>query len=310
MLNFLAIYLGKFLFFIYDNIAFNSYGIALILFTVIVRLFLLPLTIKQYHNTQKMQQLQPKMMEIQKRYKNDKEKLNQELMKFYQENNYNPAGGCLPLLIQMPILFSLYYVIRRPMTYMLGVGNDILGNLLIKIQDVVQIIDPEKIPNYNSLLSNAPELFNQAMKKDPYIEVSMINQLSKIPEIVPEGFKVIDLNFLKIFNLGIIPKFDFKLFFNQPGIYIPLAFLVILAAGTTFLSTKISMASAPKTSSTNANDPTANMTKSMLYFSPIMILFIGFSAPAGLALYWTINNVVQIFQQMYINKHVLKKKED
>ena len=72
-----------------------------------------------------MQQLQPQIQELQKRYKNDKEKLNTELMNFYKENKVNPAGGCLPLLIQMPILFSLIYVIGKPLTYMLGMDSTV-----------------------------------------------------------------------------------------------------------------------------------------------------------------------------------------
>ena len=82
-LDFIAYPLGRFLYFIYNTIAFGNYGLALILFTVIVRLALLPLTIKQYKSTAKMQQIQPKIQEIQKRYKNDKEKLNTELMRVY-----------------------------------------------------------------------------------------------------------------------------------------------------------------------------------------------------------------------------------
>lgn len=93
--DFLAYPLGKFLKFIYD-IAFENYGLAIIIFTFIVRLALLPLTIKQHKSTMKMQEIQPLINDIQKKYKDDREAMNQELMKLYQEHNYNPAGGCLP----------------------------------------------------------------------------------------------------------------------------------------------------------------------------------------------------------------------
>ena len=82
-----------------------------------------------------MQQLQPQIQELQKRYKNDKEKLNTELMNFYKENKVNPAGGCLPLLIQMPILFSLIYVIGKPLTYMLGMAQAANNSLIASVPD-------------------------------------------------------------------------------------------------------------------------------------------------------------------------------
>ena len=120
MLDYIARPLGMFLKFIYDTIAFHNYGLAIIVFTIIVRAAMLPLTLKQYKSTSKMQEIQPLINDIQKRYKDDKEKLNQELMKLYKEHNYNPMGGCFPMLIQMPIILSLYWVIVQPLKFMLG----------------------------------------------------------------------------------------------------------------------------------------------------------------------------------------------
>lgn len=118
--DFLAKLLGDFLKITYDTIAFHNYGLAIIVFTILVKLLLLPFAVKQYNSMAKMQEIQPKVLEIQKRYKNDKEKLNIELMKVYKENNVNPAGGCLPLLVQMPIFIALYTAFVRPLTFMLG----------------------------------------------------------------------------------------------------------------------------------------------------------------------------------------------
>jgi YidC/Oxa1 family membrane protein insertase len=90
-----------------------SYGFAIILFTIIIKLLLLPLTIKQTRSQVKMQEMQPKIQEVQKKYKNDPQKAQQEVMKLYKENGANPLGGCLPLLIQMPIIFALFYVFNN-----------------------------------------------------------------------------------------------------------------------------------------------------------------------------------------------------
>lgn len=129
MLDFISIPMGFILKFIYDNIAFQNYGIAIVLFTVGVKTLLLPLTIKQVKSTSKMSALQSHVQEIQKKYSNDKEKQSAEMIKLYQKNKVNPAGGCLPILIQMPILFSLYYVISEPLKYMMGKSAESINQI-------------------------------------------------------------------------------------------------------------------------------------------------------------------------------------
>jgi YidC/Oxa1 family membrane protein insertase len=101
--------------FIFDFV--GDYGYAIIIFTIITKLILLQINIKQTESTKRMNEINPLMKEIQEKYKNDKEKMNQKLMELYKEHNYNPASGCLPAIIQMPILFSLFYVIREPIKY-------------------------------------------------------------------------------------------------------------------------------------------------------------------------------------------------
>ena len=118
-LQFLIDPLQKFFYFIHtgvhtvipnNNI---SFGLAIIIFTIIIRLVLLPLSIKQTKSTAKMSAIQPEMKKVQEKYKNDPQKAQQEVMKLYKENGVNPMGGCLPMLIQMPILFALFYVFNK-----------------------------------------------------------------------------------------------------------------------------------------------------------------------------------------------------
>ncbi len=106
----------------------GSYGLAIILLTFIIRLVLFPLVSKQTRSMKKMQELQPMMQELQKKYENDKEKLQQETMKLYQENKVNPAAGCLPLLIQMPILIALFRALRG--------WEDLVGESFLLIPDL------------------------------------------------------------------------------------------------------------------------------------------------------------------------------
>ncbi len=116
--------------FFYDLV--GNYGIAIILLTVLVKLILLPLTIKQTRSMLAMQRIQPEIKKLQEKYKDDKEKLSQEMMKFYKENKINPLAGCLPLLMQMPIFIALYTVLR---TYVITPPIMLLGNVVYTYAD-------------------------------------------------------------------------------------------------------------------------------------------------------------------------------
>lgn len=109
--------------FLYNNVI-SNYGAVIILLTVIVRLVLTPLTISQTKSMAKMQKLQPALKELQKKYKDDKQKLQQETMDFYRKNNVNPLSGCLPLLLQLPVFFALFQALRYPSQ----IVTKILGN--------------------------------------------------------------------------------------------------------------------------------------------------------------------------------------
>jgi YidC/Oxa1 family membrane protein insertase len=97
---------------LHDNVTRGSWGWAIVGLTVVVRIILLPLTLKQFKSMQALQRLQPEIKELQAKYKDDKQRMNQEMMKFYQENKVNPLGSCLPLLAQMPIFIALFYMLR------------------------------------------------------------------------------------------------------------------------------------------------------------------------------------------------------
>src|SRR5919198_5180810 len=99
--------------FIHEHVVGGSWGLSIIGLTVVVRVILLPLTLKQFKSMQALQRLQPEIKALQQKYKEDKQRLNQEMMKFYQENKVNPLGSCLPLAAQMPIFLALFYLLRR-----------------------------------------------------------------------------------------------------------------------------------------------------------------------------------------------------
>jgi YidC/Oxa1 family membrane protein insertase len=274
-LDFIAKPLGQFLYWIYNNIAFQNYGFAIIIFTIIVRAALFPLTLKQYKSTGEMQKVQPLLQEVQRKYANDKEKLNEETMKLYQEHKINPAGGCLPLLIQMPILFALWQVITKPLTYMLGFTTEVV----------------------TKLATDANVL------KNVYKEIDTITVFMKNGR----GNDVGNLNMFfpshSGLNLGSIPTWDPSKLMANPSNFL-LLMLPLLAVFTTYLTARMSM---PK--QTDNNKAANPMGNSMLYISPLMTLIFSFQFPAGMSLYWLAGNVFAIGQQYYVNKYVLNKKE-
>lgn len=286
-LDFIARPLGEFLLFIYNTLAFHNYGLAILIFTLVVKLGLLPLTVKQYRSSAKMQELQPLIQETQKKYKDDKEKLNQEMMKVYQENNYNPAGGCLPLLVQMPILISLYYVVIQPLKFLLHKNEEQIKFLVDKVQQLIGT----KIMGYQEV--RALNYY--------YNHQDTLNQVSGYLNV----HELINMKFLG-FHLGEIPTYaTSKLFGPEMNIYLPILFLPMIAAVATFISTKLSM----NMQKSGSQPAMANsMTNSMLYIGPFMTLLFAFQVPASASLYWSVSYVFTIFQQMYINKTVIRKK--
>lgn len=292
MFDFIAGPMGQVLYFLYNTVSFHNYGVAIILFTLVVRAALLPLTVKQYHSTAKMQTLQPQIQQIQKRYKGDKEKLNMEMMKLYQENKVNPAGGCLPLLIQMPILFSLYYDISAPLQYMIGMSKEVIKKLATYLPT-----SPIGSPDIQII-----EYFRATPGKLTEAAAALGDKIT--PDQL-SALKNLKLDFLGI-NLGLKPKFDTSLIFGSTTwkVYLPLMIIPILVAGTTFLQSRI-MAKLQK----GQTGASASMQNTMMIIMPLMLLLFSFSVPAGLGLYWTVGNIVMIFTQMYINKVVFKKKE-
>ncbi|NLP15134.1 MAG: YidC/Oxa1 family membrane protein insertase [Clostridium sp.] len=287
-MGFISQFLGQILLFIYENLSFGSYGLAIILFTLLVKVLLLPLTVKQYRSSAKLREIQPLIQEIQRKYKNDKEKQTQEMMKIYQEHNCSPTGGCFTSLIQLPILFSLLYVVRSPLTYMFNMTKEQITDLITA--------------------SGLPE---DIATKSGYWQMDVALKSGKLDMI--ENFGIFDM------NLGIVPKLNP---FGDPATYLPLLFLVIFAVVTTYLSTKVMMNltqgninnpaqnSSKDPKSKSAEDMSASMTKSMMFIAPVMTAFISFQAPAALVLYWLTNNVFQMLQQYFIHKVILKKKED
>ncbi|MCI5605178.1 MAG: YidC/Oxa1 family membrane protein insertase [Clostridia bacterium] len=281
---------------IYNLVA--NYGLAIILFTVIIKLILLPLNIKSQKAMKKQQKVQPIIAELQQKYANDQEKLQREMMKIYKENNISMTGGCLPMLIQMPILIGLYQVIQKPLSYLIGVDW-----MQQEVIDKVYMLRDAMASSIGNLATATEEML---------ANTSQI-QLSRWAELVNGASDpwVINFNFLGL-DLANAPSAAFnylmRLDFSNWSM-IALLLIPILAVAASVLSMKITQIQTGQNQN-KGNDSAAQMSKSMNLMMPVMTAFFTITLPSGLGIYWIISSLVQVIQQVLLNYYFDKKGED
>lgn len=297
--------------FIYNFIP--NYGVALILFTILIKLLILPLNLKSQRSMVKQQKLMPQIQELQRKYANDKEKLNKEMMELYQANGANPATGCLPLLLQFPIIIGLFQVIQKPLSYMLRVNFNAPENI-------------NKVIELQQIVANNPDL--SAMAPGGFLESTMeglannfqiaMSNFAANPAV--QGFSdwVINFNFLGL-DLSRYPSEVWgplnSLLTGQvsPQLWttLPLLLIPVLSGLTSWLLSKMSGSNSPQTSAAaDGTNTAASMNKSMMLMMPIMSILFTFSLPAGVGLYWIVSNVAQMIQQYFTVAYFKKKEEN
>ncbi len=293
--------LGLIIRLIYDLV--QNYGLAIILFTIIVKLILLPLQVKSHKAMKRQQKVQPIITELQKKYANDQQKLQQEMMKVYKENNISMSGGCLPLLIQLPVLYALYGVIQRPLTYIKGIdftNASVLENVKNVVSGIHELF-PDKVAN---IISMTAEQISKTYQIQLSNWASVLGRAEDLSWDINFNFLGLDLSGLPSSSLTAIMSGDFSNMGTVLLILIP-AFAIF----TTWLSMKYSqnMSGAPKT---NDDNPAQSMTKSMSLMMPIMTGFFTFTLPSGIGIYWIISSIMQMAQQFILNKYFDKKEDD
>lgn len=248
----------------------QSYGWSLILFTVLVKLIMLPLSIKQQKASAKMAVIQPQVQELQKMYAKNPQKMNEELSRLYEREHYNPAGGCLPMIVTFLVMFGLIDVIYNPIRHILG-------------------FDKEVIAQATEILKGLGTTFSQYSPQTSIIATLQANPeaYSAMGQDFITKVQSFDLNFFGI-NLGETPTFALNIL-----ILIPL-----LSGITAFLMSWISVKNNPAA----MEGPGAGSMKFMMLFSPLMSLWIAFKVPAGVGMYWILSNVIMIIQTMVLNK--------
>ena len=270
------------LMFLYES--FNSYGLALILFGFIVKIILFPVTLKSKKSMIQTSMLSGKMQQLKAQYGKDPQRYNMEVQKLYEKENVNPMGGCVWSLIPMFVLIGLYGIIREPLTNMMGLPEDLI-----------------------SVVSQITGIANEGT----YPQIAMVEALNNSATLeavkaavgaAGDGLKGMNFSFLGM-DLASIPSWKFW----TNGLNGVLTFiLVLVSAVTSFISMKVSMATNQMNKNQPANAAADQTTKTMTWMMPLMSLWIGFTVPAGLTVYWISQYIVTMLSEVICGK-MLKK---
>ena len=299
-MDFIQIPFGYLLAWLYDL---TNYGWALILFAIIVKMILLPATAKGKKSSMKMARITPRVKALQKKYEGDPQKQNAAIQALYKEEGVSMGGGCLWSLVPLLLLFPLYAVVRQPITYMLHESKDIAGQIVAVIKENSTDLFTQNNSFYEQMVA-APQIPNFLDK----IQAAGI----AIKEGTAQG---INFTFLGI-DLSSIPQYNiFAETWKWDWAHIGRALIPILSAGSSalsmILSTKMnnSLITNEKgiQDKETAKDSQANQqSKMMMWVSPIMSLWIGFSMPAALSLYWLAQGVVSTVSDVYLTQKYRK----
>ena len=289
----------------------GNYGWSILVFALLAKLLLLPSSIKGQKNQLRMQAIQPKMKRLADKYHNDNRnpKYQEELQALYAEEGYNPMSGCLPTLIQLPLIFGLWNVIRQPLTYICNFSDNNLyqavktmvesssdNAAVVKLRELFSTyIADGKFAEYGDKLQKSLDL-NQIYIADAIN--SNRTSIDGLNEAIQQK-SVIDTEFMGI-NLGETA--------SAHGLWSWFILIPIIAALSSFLVSFLSMRMNRQKNGENA-DPTAKSMNMMMYMMPLLSLWIGYTMNFGVALYWIANNLLSLGQTILLPRLIKKKEE-
>ena len=280
-----------------------DYGVAMILFAIIVKMILMPITAKSKKSSMKMSRLQPRIQEIQRKYANDQQKQQEAIQQLQKEEGASMGmGGCLWSFVPLLILFPLYTVIREPINYMLHTGAE----MATQIVDVIKTADPS--------LFTGNSFYDQIVAAR-HIHEFAAELTAAVPGIDPTILEGVKFDFLGI-DLGRIPTINiFAADWAWDWAHIGGMLFPALSAATQVLSMKIAQAmnnsvitnkDGVQDKETAENSQTNQTMNTMIWMMPLMSLWFGFTVPAALSLYWFIQGAVSIIQDVILTKHYRK----
>ncbi len=265
----------------------HNYAWAIILFTLITKIILFPLSVKQQKSSAAMAAFQPKLEKLKKQYANNQQKLQEEQMKLYSEEGINPMASCLPLFIQFPILYGIFDVVYRPLTHILHAGKDAI-NAAAEITRNIFTANGGAVPAY---FEHRPEIYIvKEVQKDPSAFSSMAEQFPDFAE------KVVNFNnkLFGIVDLGDIPTL-------HPESWKDAAFILLMIpimSGVIQLAMTIYMQIRNK--KMNPDAPNMGGMNIMLYVMPLFSIWIAFKYPPGIGFYWTMSSLFSFVQSIVL----------
>ena len=277
----------------------TNYGAALIIFAIILKLILFPASAKAKKSTMKMSRLTPRVQAIQKKYAGDQQKINEATQALYREEGVSMGGGCLWSLLPLFILIPLYAVVRQPITYMLHESAEVAGKIVSVIKTAL------------------PDAFGKNNYYDQMIAAPLIPQfVEQLKDSItnPATLEGLNFNFLGI-DLGVVPTFNVFKWKVWNWANIGAFLLPVLSAGGQVLSMFISQRmnnslvtneKGIEDKETAKNSQANQNSKMMMYMMPLMSLWIGFTVPGALSLYWLIQGLVSTVQDIYLTKKYRK----
>lgn len=316
MISFFANLFGYVLNFLYEIV--GNFGLAIILFSVLVKLIMLPISVKQQKTMKKSQKINDEMKQIQFRYKNDPEKLNQEVMALYKREKMSPFSGCFSAIVQILLLFSVFYLVRSPLTYMRKIDTNVIQNLENVVQENGNSSNYKEIAviNYINKLKNLnteTQEFSQEREENPTEATDTENTTTEFnaSEYIDEAY--VNMDFWGL-DLSKVPTEDLK---DIKVLIIPALYVV-----SSFISIRLSTNAQAKKEEKkligdgeedekqDEYDAMAQTNKTMSWFMPVMSISIACIAPLGLALYWLVNNILMIFERLFLTKLIKDDKEE
>lgn len=282
---------GYVLSFIYGLV--QNYGIAIIIFSILIKILLLPISVKQQKTMRITSKIQVEVKSLQKKYKKDPEKMNREIMDVYKREKVSPFGGCLSGIVQVVLLFAMFFLVRDPLTHM-------------------QKIDEGTLESYKQEIR--AEKGDTAISQS-YPEISIIKYAQE--KDMKDQPIYLNMSFFGL-DLSNVPQENLK---NWTVYIIPLLYVV-----SSIISIKLSTSINAKNNNKKEDiieinkegekpeeeepDMMAQMNKNMMFMMPIMSVFIAAIAPLGLALYWLVNNILMIAERLILNKVLSSKEEE
>lgn len=270
----------------------NSYGVALILFTLVIKLIMLPFQMKSKKSMMRMSRVSGQMQDLQKRYAKNQAKLQEEMQKFYEEEGVNPMSGCLWSFLPLPILMALYSIIRQPITHFMMLSKDVL-------QTVVQSVADAGVDLTNIVMmdkaTGAPALKDGLYQMAAYGQINLVKAVQEMGLSTPDGWFNVNYKFLGL-DLTATP-WEYVKSFTFTWAVIGVILIPILAGLSQFVFSKLTMKTQPQADAAGG----ASM-KSMMYMMPLFSVYIAFIMPAALGVYWIAQSVFSLIQEAILNK--------